>query len=174
MDISTNSVRVDAFKNQLFDLLAGLRDPELDFIGIYDLGILRDVQVEQVHSSIEIKVTITPSFSGCPAMLVITEMIKTHLKEFINKLYQDKKNNFSKINFKIIKQLSPPWGSGFVTSKGREILRSNGIAFEESSVICPRCNSIDTKIISWFGSTACKSLARCLSCKEPFEVFKKI
>ena len=137
-------------------LLAEVCDPELPMLSIADLGILRRVE-RQEDSWL---VVITPTFSGCPAMHEIEHNIRATLARH------------EVGEFKIVKELAPPWRSADVTASGRRILRENGIAVADDGVRCPRCNSTNTLGISEYGATACKSFARCLSCKEPFEVFK--
>ena len=153
-------------------LLAQIPDPEIPVISIVDLGILRDVQVV---SATEISVTITPTYSGCPAMRVIEDEIKLLLK----------KEGFEKIN--IITVLTPAWTTDWLNDAAKEKLRQYGIAPPEKTSVdkntllgkerkikCPQCGSEHSEMISQFGSTACKALYRCLSCKEPFDYFKCI
>ena len=153
-------------------LLAQIPDPEIPVISIVDLGILRDVKVV---SATEISVTITPTYSGCPAMRVIEDEIKLLLK----------KEGFEKIN--IITVLTPAWTTDWLNDAAKEKLRQYGIAPPEKTSVdkntllgkerkikCPQCGSEHSEMISQFGSTACKALYRCLSCKEPFDYFKCI
>ncbi|MCH9757745.1 MAG: phenylacetate-CoA oxygenase subunit PaaJ [Proteobacteria bacterium] len=140
----------------IIDLLAAVKDPELPMISIFDLGILRRV----LQQNGRWQVIITPTFSGCPAINEIERNIHTVLTQ----------GNVGE--FDIVKELSPPWRSTDVSASGRKLLHENGIAFADDGVRCPRCDSTNTLGISDYGATACKSFARCLSCKEPFEVFK--
>ena len=141
-------------------------DPEIPVLTIADLGILRDVAVrdDAVH------VTITPTYSGCPAMHVITLDIETALAR-------------CGIRARVHTVLSPAWTTDWLTDAARKKLAAFGIAppphtasrralFGEARPACPLCGSADTEQISEFGSTACKSLHRCRACREPFDAFK--
>ncbi|USQ78892.1 phenylacetate-CoA oxygenase subunit PaaJ [Ornithinimicrobium faecis] len=147
-------------------------DPEIPVISIDDLGIVRDITVEDgtVH------VTITPTYSGCPAVQAITDHIKHTVRA--HGLVPD-----------VVTTLSPAWTTDWMSEQGRESLRRFGIAPPSGSgparpsgpvvvdlsvrqVVCPSCGSADTEELSRFGSTACKALRRCRSCREPFEEFK--
>ena len=152
-------------------LLDEVKDPEIPVLSIWDLGILRDVQIQGE----QVIVTITPTYSGCPAMDVIREDIEAVLHA-----------NGMK-NCAVKTQLSPAWTTEWMTSQGKSQLRDYGIAAPddiadddkgsltpESQVRCPHCGSRLTKRVSEFGSTACKSLFQCESCLEPFDFFKNI
>ena len=151
-------------------VLDRVTDPEIPVLSIGDLGMLRDVRLdgETVH------VTITPTYSGCPAMGIIELDIATALASA----------GFEKVE--IERRLSPAWTTDWLTERGRAKLTDYGIAppvepstskralFADVSVSCPRCKSSDTERISEFGSTACKALYRCKACAEPFDYFKCI
>jgi len=143
------------------DLMAILRqvtDPELPFVSVCDLGIVRRVEEDGGQYT----VVITPTFSGCPAFSVIERDIDAALRA-------------SGVAFRVVKELSPPWRSSDVTEAGRAALKANGIAVVcggESGPRCPHCDSDNVETVSEFGATACKRFARCLRCSEPFEVFK--
>ena len=155
---------------EIRQILSAVCDPEIPVLTIADLGILRDVQI--VNDTIEI--TITPTYTGCPAMDMITMNIRLALIE----------NGYKNISIKSI--LSPAWTTDWMTEAGKEKLKAYGIAppnttqsvcepklFAEAEAIqCPRCNSWHTKLISQFGSTACKALYQCKDCQEPFDYFK--
>ena len=155
-------------KEQVYSWLSEVTDPEVPVLSILDLGIVRDVEI---HDDF-VKIKITPTYSGCPAMDVISIGIRMAL---ISRGVK---------NVDIELQLSPAWTTDWMTEQGRQKLKNYGIAppnrkafeplglFEEDKVNCPRCGSEDTEIISRFGPTSCKALYRCLSCKEPFEHFK--
>ncbi len=159
-------------KQQVYEWLSDVTDPEVPVLSILDLGIVRDVVVSQRGTDAAVKVVITPTYSGCPAMDVIAIGIKMAL---ISRgiRYVD-----------IEPQLSPAWTTDWMTEEGKLKLKAYGIAppnrkafkalglFEEEKVSCPRCNSDDTELVSQFGPTSCKALYRCRSCKEPFEHFK--
>jgi ring-1,2-phenylacetyl-CoA epoxidase subunit PaaD len=150
-------------------LLDRVTDPELPFLTIGDMGILRDVGF--VGEMLE--VTITPTYSGCPAMDVIAVDITTALaKAELN-------------NVRIKRVLSPAWTTDWLSAAACAKLRANGIApperpqgkralFAEVEVACPSCGSKSTQRVSEFGSTACKAHYRCLACREPFQYFKCI
>jgi ring-1,2-phenylacetyl-CoA epoxidase subunit PaaD len=144
-------------------------DPELPFLTIGDMGILRDVGF--VGETLE--VAITPTYSGCPAMDVIAVDITTALT----------KSGFNNVRIKRV--LSPAWTTDWLSAAARAKLRANGIApperargkralFAEAHVTCPVCGSKSTERVSEFGSTPCKAHYRCLACREPFQYFKCI
>ena len=150
-------------------VLDRVTDPELPFLTIDDMGILRDVSF--VGETLE--VTITPTYSGCPAMDVIAVDITTALA----------KAGFENVRIKRV--LSPAWTTDWLSAAARAKLRANGIApperaqgkralFAEVEVACPSCGSKSTERVSEFGSTACKAHYRCLACREPFQYFKCI
>lgn len=152
--------------------LADVTDPEVPALTILDLGIVRNVQVLGSDANQEVRITITPTYSGCPAMDVIAMNIRMTLAGHgIAKLV-------------IEPQLSPAWTTDWMTEDGKRKLKEYGIAppnrkafvplglFEDEAVACPRCDSIETELVSNFGATSCKALYKCLSCKEPFEHFK--
>jgi ring-1,2-phenylacetyl-CoA epoxidase subunit PaaD len=157
--------------SEIKDILASVTDPEIPVITIYDLGILRNVEIEE--SSQKIIVYITPTYTGCPAMDMITVQIKAALQEY----------GFD--NVEVISLLEPTWTTDWISELGRQQLMEYGISppAEKTtdpsflkgvapSVQCPQCKSFDTEMISRFGSTACKSLYKCKSCLEPFDYFK--
>jgi ring-1,2-phenylacetyl-CoA epoxidase subunit PaaD len=145
-------------------------DPEVPVLSIIDLGIVRDLFVDSAIGSV--RVVITPTYSGCPAMDVIAMQIKMCL------LSKGAKQVL------VENQISPSWTTDWMTEKGKEKLEAYGIAppkrkssnplalFEEDTVTCPKCKSDDTILTSQFGATSCKALYKCNHCKEPFEHFK--
>ncbi|GAB4093761.1 PaaD family protein [Flaviaesturariibacter terrae] len=153
----------------IWSLLEAVKDPEVPVLSVLDLGIVRSVKVDGE----EVEIVITPTYTGCPAMDVIAMDIRLKLIEAgIRKL-------------KVTMQLSPAWTTDWMTEAGKEKLRAFGIAppnprqqfcstdpFVEEAVQCPRCGSWHTELISQFASTACKSMYRCLDCKEAFDHFK--
>ncbi len=150
-------------KEKIWEILGTVTDPEVPVLTILDLGIVRDVVV----TNETIEVVITPTYTGCPAMDMISMNIRIALAEHkIN-------------NVKITSVLSPAWTTDWMSEAGKQKLKTYGIAapnknFEipEDGVECPLCNSINTRLISQFGSTACKALYQCNDCKEPFDYFK--
>jgi ring-1,2-phenylacetyl-CoA epoxidase subunit PaaD len=146
--------------------LEAVTDPEIPVLTIADLGVLRDVSV---HGD-TVDVTITPTYSGCPAMNMIMLDIETALAR-------------ANISARVHTRLSPAWTTDWLSDAGHRKLAAAGIAppahtasrralFGQEHPVCPRCGSADTELMSEFGSTACKSLHRCRSCREPFDAFK--
>ena len=145
-------------------------DPEVPVLSIIDLGIVRDLFVDSAIGSV--RVVITPTYSGCPAMDVIAMQIRMCL------LSKGAKQVL------VENQISPSWTTDWMTEKGKEKLEAYGIAppkrkssnplalFEEDTATCPKCKSDDTILTSQFGATSCKALYKCNHCKEPFEHFK--
>ena len=143
----------NAFKDRVFEILAHVPDPEIPCVSVVDLGIVRDVTNDAV--------IITPTYTGCPATLAIEADIRSALD----------KAGLSAL--KIETTLSPPWSTDWISAEGREKLPAYGIAPPvKTQVQCPRCGSTHTEELSRFGSTPCKSLHRCLECREPFDRFK--
>ncbi len=156
-------------KQDIFNILSFIPDPEIPVVSIKEMGMLRDV----VLTDKGCEVIITPTYTGCPAMGMIEDDIKRVLKE----------NGVSSVNVKLV--YAPAWTTDWMTTEAKEKMRKYGIApptssacnkltsFSKNNLIkCPRCNSTHTELISMFGSTACKALYKCDSCKEPFEYFK--
>ncbi|HQW85214.1 MAG TPA: phenylacetate-CoA oxygenase subunit PaaJ [Ferruginibacter sp.] len=148
---------------KIWKILEQVADPEIPVLTVIDLGIVRDIQL---HAD-EVEVIITPTYSGCPAMDMIAMNIKLILLE----------NGYSKI--KITTVLSPAWTTDWMSEEGKKKLKKYGIAAPNKKfeipidgVECPLCNSTNTKLLSEFGSTACKALYQCNECKEPFDYFK--
>jgi ring-1,2-phenylacetyl-CoA epoxidase subunit PaaD len=156
-------------KEKIYSYLENVSDPEVPVLSILDLGIVRDVIINEVNETVEI--LITPTYSGCPAMQMIAMNVKMEM------LAQGVKN------VSVTEILSPAWTTDWMTENGKRKLNEYGIAppqhksnelISEADLIvpCPICQSKNTQIISQFGSTACKSLYRCLDCLEPFDYFK--
>ena len=157
---------------KILSLLSSIPDPEVPVLTVTDLGIIRDVNIISPDKSVEI--TITPTYSGCPAMDVIASNIRITLLKYG---YKD---------VLITKVLSPAWTTDWMSESAKEKLKVYGIAppgklnktsadvlfAEPVKVQCPQCNSFHTSLISEFGSTACKSLYKCNDCGEPFDYFK--
>ena len=150
-------------EKQIWDILETVCDPEVPVLSILDLGIVRNV----ILTNNELEIVITPTYSGCPAMDMIAMNIRLGLIE----------QGYT--NVKITSVLAPAWSSDWMTEAGKEKLKLYGIAAPDKKfeipadgVECPQCNSTRTKLISEFGSTACKALYQCQDCKEPFDYFK--
>ena len=153
---------------KIWHILEQVTDPEVPVLTITDLGIVRDVIINNSPSGDGgIEVIITPTYTGCPAMDMIAMNIKLALIE----------NGYS--NIKITSVLSPAWTTDWMSEAGKRKLKEYGIAAPDKKftialdgIECPLCNSTNTKLISEFGSTACKALYQCSDCKEPFDYFK--
>jgi ring-1,2-phenylacetyl-CoA epoxidase subunit PaaD len=154
-------------RQRAWNAAAQVVDPEIPVLTIADLGVLRDVAVTDGR----VEVSITPTYSGCPAMNMIGLEIELALE----------REGFQ--NPKIRTVLSPAWTTDWMSDDGRRKLREDGIAppqaassrralFGVQQVSCPQCGSGDTEVLSEFGSTSCKALWRCKSCREPFDYFK--
>ena len=164
---------------RVWDWLAEIPDPEIPAISLTDLGIIRDVAWQDDT----LVVTVTPTYSGCPATGVINLDIETALRS----------HGIEKLELK--RKLSPPWTTDWITDAGREKLRAYGIAppvdgtaadgqlagrisrlagTSNLVIACPRCRSNATERVSQFGSTPCKASYRCTDCLEPFDYFKCI
>jgi ring-1,2-phenylacetyl-CoA epoxidase subunit PaaD len=156
-------------RNTIWNIIKDIPDPEIPVISIAELGVLRDVVITDNGA---IEVIITPTYSGCPAMTRFEDDIKTELL----------KNGYS--NATIKKVFSPAWTTDWITDEARLKLLEYGIsppagkadksflAAEPKHVLCPQCRSMNTEMISPFGSTACKAQWKCLDCLEPFDYFK--
>lgn len=149
----------------LWALLDEVKDPEIPVISIWELGVLQDIQ--QRGDTVE--VTITPTYSGCPAMDAITEDIATALARAGHPAC------------KVKTRLAPAWSTAWIMPEAQEKLRAYGIAppgsgcgGEPAAICCPQCGSDNVRSISEFGSTACKALYKCVDCAEPFDHFKPI
>ncbi len=163
----TITVKDGNLRQQAWDAAAQVVDPEIPVLTIADLGVLRDVTVR----SGEVEVAITPTYSGCPAMNMIAHEVEMALR----------RAGFRKPKVRTI--LSPAWTTDWMSDDGRRKLREYGIAppqpgagrralFGVQRITCPRCGSNETEVLSEFGSTSCKALWRCRSCREPFDYFK--
>ncbi len=154
----------------VWEVLHKVMDPEIPVISVVDLGIVRDVQEEGGT----LRVLVTPTYTGCPA----TKQIEADIRKALDE------GGYEAAEMQI--SLSPAWTTDWISQKGRDQLKAFGIAPPEGkagkralfggdrNVACPRCASRDTEQISEFGSTACKSLWRCCTCREPFDYFKCI
>ena len=155
-------------KEQIYNWLEEVSDPEIPVLSVIDLGVVRDAQIIDG----EWLITITPTYSGCPAMKTMEEDILSKLK--------DKGIDSAKVEL----VLAPAWSTDWLSENGRIKLREYGIAppenevdksvlFAEPTVVpCPKCHSRNTRMVSQFGSTACKALYQCNECQEPYDYFK--
>lgn len=155
-------------KELVLSLLDSVTDPEIPVISVRELGVLRDVKVDGDH----VRVTITPTYSGCPAMDVMRQDIEKEL------------HDAGIANVEVTQVLSPAWTTDWITDEGKAKLLAYGIVPPEKTadiralkgeqpiVACPQCGSKNTVMVSAFGSTACKALWKCNDCLEPFDQFK--
>jgi ring-1,2-phenylacetyl-CoA epoxidase subunit PaaD len=162
---------------RVWDWLREIPDPEIPVISVVDLGIVRDVRWQDEEGR-ELIVTVTPTYSGCPATSVIMLAIENALRAK------------GVGNLQLERCLSPPWTTDWISATGRQQLKEYGIApppetagtmsplsrlgRKPASVNCPRCGSANTTRVSQFGSTPCKAQYRCQHCLEPFDYFKCI
>lgn len=156
-------------REQVLDWLSEVPDPEIPVLTITDLGIVRGVTIDD-----ELVVELTPTYSGCPATEVIEQSVIDALR----------KHGVEGVSIRRV--LSPPWTTDWISEEGRTKLKEYGIAPPEQGaskrellhghrgIACPRCDSLNTAVVSEFGSTACKASYKCSDCLEPFEYFKCI
>jgi ring-1,2-phenylacetyl-CoA epoxidase subunit PaaD len=162
------TVQLQHIDQKLFKILESVSDPEIPILSIMEMGVVRSAKI--INGIV--KVQITPTYSGCPAMDAIGDDIKLAFQQ----------NGFE-ASVELI--LSPAWTTDWITPKGRTALEKYGIAspLSESAdkeallgskklVKCPQCGSFNTKLVSQFGSTACKAFFQCQECQEPFDYFK--
>ncbi|MCB0700234.1 MAG: phenylacetate-CoA oxygenase subunit PaaJ [Chitinophagales bacterium] len=153
-------------KEEIFELLSQIVDPEIPAVTIEEIGMLQDVNITETGC----EVIITPTYTGCPAMGIIEADIKALLDEH-------------GIEAKVKLVYDPAWTTDMITDVAKEKMRKYGIAppvnsscgnitVAEREIECPQCGSQNTEVVSRFGSTACKALYKCNDCKEPFEYFK--
>ncbi len=159
---------IDLEHQHIWAWLEEVKDPEVPVLSIIDLGVVRRVEAEEK----KVEVTITPTYSGCPAMKVIEDDIIALLEE----------KGMEEVTVKTV--LSPAWTTDWLSENGKQKLKAYGIAppvgsvdksalfAEPKNIQCPQCNSYNTQMVSQFGSTACKALYKCNQCLEPFDYFK--
>lgn len=163
--VKANAISPD----QVLNALRSVMDPEIPVLSVVDMGVIRHIEVID-----HVIVTITPTYSGCPAMNTIESDIKKCLQD----------EGYEKVEVKTV--LQPAWTTDWLTDYGREQLKAYGIAppqggtskrslfLEDETVPCPQCESKNTVLVSEFGSTACKAQYKCRDCLEPFDYFKCI
>ena len=175
--ITENTISVES----IWSILETVTDPEVPVLTIIDLGIVRDVKITDTIEKpppdslgVSIEVVITPTYTGCPAMDMISMNIRLALAE----------HGYN--NVKISSVLAPSWTTDWMSESGKKKLKAYGIAppnprqhvcntklfAEQEAIQCPHCDSYHTRLISQFGSTACKALYQCADCREPFDYFK--
>lgn len=155
-------------EKEIWRFLEEVADPEIPVLSVLDLGVVRSVEILKD----KVQVVITPTYSGCPAMKRMEDDIREKLEE----------KGIEQVEVKLV--LSPAWTTDWISEEGRNKLREYGIAPPEDEVDksvlfaapvvvpCPLCNSSNTRMVSQFGSTACKAHYQCNDCLEPFDYFK--
>ena len=142
----------------IWELLKTIPDPEIPAISIVDLGIVRKVHFEETT----LYITVTPTYSGCPAMSFMKDEITRHLElQGIT-------------NYQVNTSLAPAWTTDWMSDEVKAKLKETGIGPPSDKINCPQCDSKKVQVVSEFGSTACKALYKCLDCLEPFHHFKQI
>lgn len=166
-------------EQRVWEILATIPDPEVPVLSIVDLGVIRYVEigsapVAQVPQNPIITIAYTPTYTGCPAM----DAMKMHMQMAL------REQGFTGVQFRQV--LSPAWTTEWMSEEGKQKLKAYGIAppqykqavctpdafQQEEAIPCPLCHSYNTRMVSQFGSTACKALYQCNDCKEPFDYFK--
>lgn len=161
-------------REDVFAVLANVMDPEVPVISVVELGIIRDASVDGTVDGTAVHVTVTPTYSGCPAMREIEDDIRSALVAA------------GAATVQVSTVFSPAWTTDWIGPDAREKLRAYGIAppgraepqglitltRARPSAVCPFCGSADTRLQSEFGSTACKAIHVCNSCRQPFDEFK--
>ena len=177
MNTAEQHITAPAEEQKIWKLLEEVKDPEVPVLSVIDLGIVRAVKVTATEGAPVgeqgVSIVITPTYSGCPAMDTIRMDIRLKLIE----------NGYRDIT--IEQSLSPAWTTDWMSEEGKQKLKAYGIAppnpkqqfcttemFAQEAVPCPRCNSYNTRLLSQFGSTACKALYQCGDCHEAFDYFK--
>lgn len=162
-----------------YDVAAEVTDPEMPMLTLADLGVLRDVTVDAEGGGQRVVVTITPTYSGCPAMATMRD-------DLVHRLHD---HGFADVRVRV--SLSPAWSTDWISERGRGALAAHGISAPgpapthgssiplallptRRALCCPRCGSADVTVSSEFGPTACKAMYRCEACLEPFEHVKEI
>lgn len=144
---------------EIWRLLEEIPDPEIPAINLVELGVIRAVDT----SADKLTITITPTYTGCPAKQLFDDLIREKLTE----------NGYE--NFEIISKLFPAWTTDWLSEETKQKLMDEGISppTEQDKIItCPHCQSTDTKMVSRFGSTPCQAFYTCNACEEPFNYFK--
>ncbi|MEE3287151.1 MAG: 1,2-phenylacetyl-CoA epoxidase subunit PaaD [Pseudomonadota bacterium] len=155
---------------RVLELLDSVTDPEIPSLSIRDLGVVRSVHVDTLGKDTHVVVTISPTYSGCPA----TRVIEADIRNAIERAGIG--------NVSVKHQLNPPWTTDWITESGKQHLREAGItppacwasdpAANDAEIECPHCGSCNTRVLAGFGSTPCKALWHCTDCFEPFDYFK--
>lgn len=147
--------------NHLWEILNEVPDPEIPVISLVELGVVR--KIVEYPDSQTVEVIITPTYTGCPAKKLFEDLIREKLAE----------KGYNKVN--IISQLHPVWTTDWLSEETKSKLLAEGISpptIGNKIIVCPRCQSTNTKMISAFGSTPCQAIYSCNECSEPFNYFK--
>jgi ring-1,2-phenylacetyl-CoA epoxidase subunit PaaD len=171
--VTTAAASAGTLPGRAWPLLEQVPDPEIPVLSVVDLGIVR--AVEESDNGRSVTVTLTPTYSGCPATEVIARDVTAALAAAYDEVH-------------VRTQLSPAWTTDWMSEAGREKLRDFGIAppsaradgrttlqllDEDAPAACPQCGSAEVEQLAGFGSTPCKALWRCTACREPFDYFKR-
>jgi ring-1,2-phenylacetyl-CoA epoxidase subunit PaaD len=163
-------VSISITEQDIWAALEGVQDPEIPVINVVEMGIVRQVKLEGTH----VTVTMTPTFSGCPALHVIRESLERAVFEI----------GIRDVEIRTV--LAPAWTTDWITAQAKAKLLRYGISppaptnqanlmqLEVNPIRCPRCDSINTQVKNTFGPTLCKSIHVCSNCLEPFEAFKSV
>ncbi|ANH38056.1 Putative 1,2-phenylacetyl-CoA epoxidase, subunit D [Nocardioides dokdonensis FR1436] len=181
MAATSHAVRPGSLTRADAEAAAGtVVDPEMPMLTLVDLGVLREVTVEEAPAGAAVTVALTPTYSGCPAMATMRDDLVRALTEV----------GFDEVRVQV--RLSPPWTSDWITAAGREALRAHRLSppgpagprpdgpvplrltATRRRLVCPRCGAEETELTSEYGPTACTALYRCTVCREPFEHLKEI
>ncbi|MEM8562386.1 MAG: 1,2-phenylacetyl-CoA epoxidase subunit PaaD [Pseudomonadota bacterium] len=151
--------RAESAIPEVWEVLDAVKDPEIPVVSIWELGILRSVEMQ----GDEVVVTITPTYSGCPAMDAITQDVEKALEDA------------GYTRRRVVMQWAPAWSTSWIAPAAKDSLRQFGIAPPGTEAVsCPHCGSTEVERVSEFGSTACKALYQCGDCLEPFDLFKNL
>ncbi|XRQ10495.1 1,2-phenylacetyl-CoA epoxidase subunit PaaD [Actinomadura welshii] len=173
------TVPQDRVRERAAEVAAQVRDPEMPMLTLADLGVLRDVAVERGDGGEVVVASITPTYTGCPAMATMRDDLVHRLNGA----------GFPRVEVRVV--LYPPWSSDWISERGRTALREAGLSPPgparradgpvginlgptRRALACPRCGSANTRPTSEFSATACKALYHCADCLEPFEHVKEI
>jgi ring-1,2-phenylacetyl-CoA epoxidase subunit PaaD len=162
-----------ALEEELRRLVGSVPDPELPMVTLEDLGVLRQVRLSDDDGHRRVRVELTPTYTGCPAVEAMSADIAKVLRDH------------GEGDVTVVTVLSPPWSTDDISAEGRHKLAEAGIAPPRPtgpggavplslSLRCPHCGSTATELLSRFSSTACKALRRCTTCGEPFDHFKEL
>ncbi|MDG1065685.1 MAG: phenylacetate-CoA oxygenase subunit PaaJ [Luminiphilus sp.] len=151
--------RHESSVGDIWTLLDDVMDPEIPVISLYELGVLQDIS----RDGDTVKLVLTPTYIGCPALGIMEEDARAALTA----------GGYAQVTVET--RLAPAWTTAWLTPEARRKMAEYGVASPEAGgTTCPQCGSANTEVISEFGSTACKSLFRCVACYEPFDVFKAL